>query len=45
MLWFMNYINDGMIKRFSLSLKDHQITHFMDDIDGMEMELLFHNGI
>ena len=41
----MNYINDGMIERFSLSLSDHQPTHFMDDIDGMEMELLFHNGI
>ena len=41
----MNYINDGMIDRFSLLLRDHQITHFRDDIDGMEMELLFHNGI
>ena len=41
----MNYISDGMMERFSLSLRDHQITHFMDDIDGMEMELLFHSGI
>ena len=41
----MNYISDGMIERFSLSLRDYQITHFMDDTDGMEMELSFHNGI
>ena len=41
----MSYISDGMIERLSLSLSDHRITHFMDDIDGMEMELLFHNGI
>ena len=41
----MSYISDGITERFSLSLRDHQITHFMDDIDGMKMELLFHNGI
>ena len=28
-----------------ISIKNHQITHFGDDIDGMEMELLFHDGI
>ena len=41
----MNYISNGMIEGFSLSLRDHQITHFMDDIDGMEINLLFYNGI
>ena len=28
-----------------ISIKDHQVTHFGDDIDGMEMELLFHKMI
>ena len=28
-----------------ISIKDHQVTHFGDDIDGMEMELLFHKII
>ena len=32
-----------MVEWFSLALRNHQITHFMDDIDGMEIELLFHN--
>ena len=41
----MNYIDNGMIEWFSLALRGHQITHFGDDIDGMEMELLFHRGI
>ena len=41
----MNYINNGIIEWFSLSLRDHQITHFMDDIDGMERELLFYSEI
>ena len=38
----MNYIDHGMVEWFSLALRDHQITHFNDDIDGMEIELLFH---
>ena len=41
----MSYISNGMIEWFSLSLRDHQITHFIDDIDGMEIKLLFYNGI
>ena len=28
-----------------ISIKNHQVTHFGDDIDGMKMKLLFHNGI
>ena len=28
-----------------ISINNHQVTHFGDDIDGMEMELLFHSGI
>ena len=28
-----------------ISINDHQVTHFGDDINGMEMELLFHGGI
>ena len=28
-----------------ISIKNHQVTHFGDDIDGMEMELSFYNGI
>ena len=31
-----------MVKQFSLTLMDHQITHLIDDIDEMEIELLFH---
>ena len=38
----MNYIGHGIVEWFSLALRNHQITHFNDDIDGMEMELLFH---
>ena len=41
-LGYMNYIDHGMVEWFSLALRDHQITHFNDDIDGMEIELLFH---
>ena len=28
-----------------ISIKNHQVTHFGDDIDGMGMELSFHSGI
>ena len=28
-----------------ISIKESSITHFGDDINGMEMELLFHSGI
>ena len=28
-----------------ISINDHQVTHFGDDINGMEMVLLFHGGI
>ena len=28
-----------------ISINDHQATHFGDEINGMEMELLFHSGI
>ena len=38
----MNYNDHGIVESFSLSLRNHQITHFNDGIDGMEMELLFH---
>ena len=31
-----------MVEQFSLALMDHQITHFKDDIDGLEIGLLFH---
>ena len=41
----MSYINDGIMEWFSLSLRNHQITHFTDGIDGMEMKLLFHSEI
>ena len=41
----MNYFNNGIVEWFSLALRDHQDTHFKDDIDGMEMKLLFHSGI
>ena len=41
----MSYIDNGMAKKFSLTSSNHQITHFMDDIDGMEMKLLFHSEI
>ena len=30
---------------FSLALSDHQVTHFGDGINGMEMELSFHSRI
>ena len=38
----MNYIGHGIVEWFSLALRNHQLTHFNDDIDGMEMKLLFH---
>ena len=41
-LKYMNYIGQGIVERFSLALRNHQITHFNDGINGMEMELLFH---
>ena len=41
----MNYISNGIIGRFSLAIRNHQITHFGDDNDGMGMEVLFHSEI
>ena len=41
----MNYINNGMVEWFSLTLKNHQITHFIDDINGMEMKLSIYSEI
>ena len=38
----MNYISNGIVEWFSLALSNHQITHFNDDIDGMEIKLVFH---
>ena len=38
----MNYIDNGIVEWFSLALRNHQTTHFNDDINGMEIELLFH---
>ena len=37
-----NYVDNEMVWEFSLALMDHQITHFIDDITGMEIELTFH---
>ena len=31
-----------MVGEFSLALMDHQVTHFIDDINGMEIELTFY---
>ena len=41
----MNYIGHGKVEWFSLALRNHQITHFNDDIDGMEWNYYFMNGI
>ena len=38
----MNYIGHGKVEWFSLALRNHQLTHFNDGINGMEVELLFH---
>ena len=42
---YESYIDDGIIEWFSLSLRNHQVTHFIDDIDGMGIELLVHSQI
>ena len=39
----MYYIEMEMVNGISLSLIDHQITHFMDDIDGMEVKVRYHD--
>ena len=37
----MYYIEMEMVNGISLSLNNHQVTHFMDDIDGMEVKVYY----
>ena len=37
----MSYINNGMVEWFSFALRDHQRTHFGDDVDGMKWSYYF----
>ena len=37
----MYYIEMEMINDISLTLNNHQITHFMDDINGMELKIYY----
>ena len=37
----MYYSEMEMVNGISLSLNDHQFTHFMDDIDGMEVKIYY----
>ena len=39
----MYYIEMEMVNEISLSLNDHQVTHFMDDINGMEVKVYYHD--
>ena len=39
----MYYIEMELVSDISLSLINHHITHFMDDIDGMEVKVYYHN--
>ena len=37
------YIKMELVNGISLTLMNHQITHFMDDIDGMEVKVYYHD--
>ena len=39
----MYYIEMEMVSGVSLSLINHQVTQFMDDIDGMEVKVYYYD--
>ena len=41
----MYYIEIKLVDGISLSLINHQITHFRDDIDGMEVKAYYHDTL
>ena len=39
----MYYVEKEMVNGISLSLNNHRVTHFIGDIDGMEVKVYYHN--